>query len=97
MKKNYKKMYEELAVVFAQWQLESIKWSACDFTELQKNGWQISEEQAQDALEDMIRHSDCNFGTTWEDVDYYYEEYGEKVEEGKEAWRKLLEELESQE
>jgi len=97
MRKNYKKMYEDLVEEFDKYKRESIKWSSCDFTSLEKDGWQISEEQAQEALERMIYKHDANLGITWDSVDYYYEQYGEEVEEGKEAWRKLLEEYESQE
>lgn len=88
---NYKKAYEDLVEEFDKYKRESIKWSTCDFTSLEKDGWQISEEQAEDALLDMIRHSDCNYGTSWEDVECFYERYGEQVEEGKEKWRELLE------
>jgi hypothetical protein len=88
MKKDYKKLYEALKEEFEQWQFESIKWSVEDFTCLEKDGWQITEEQAQDALLHMIRKHDCEYGTTWTTVDYYYELYGEEVEEGTELWRK---------
>jgi len=97
MRKNYKKMYEDLVEEFENYKSRSVTWSVCDFTDLDKDGWQITEEQAQNALNDMLHHHDANLGITWDTVDYYYEQYGEEVEEGKEAWRKLLEEYESQE
>lgn len=89
---NYKKAYEDLKKEFEQYRMESIKWSVEDFTMLEKDGWEITEEQAQDALEDMIRHADCNYGVTWESVHCYYERYGEEVEEGTEKWREYLKE-----
>jgi hypothetical protein len=56
----------------------------------QKNGWQISEEQAQEALERMIHKHDANEGIHWITIDCYIEIYGEEVEEGKEAWRQFI-------
>jgi hypothetical protein len=88
MKKDYKKAYKALQEYFEQYQRESIKWGVEDFICFEKEGWQINEEQAQDALEHMIRKADCSIGVTWDTVDYYYEFYGEKVEIGTELWRK---------
>ena len=76
---------------FDQYKKESIKWSVEDFTTLEVDGWEISDEQAQEALERMIYKHDCNNGITWVDLEYYVEDYGTKVEEGKERWRKFLE------
>lgn len=74
---NYKEKYEILLKEFEQYKLESIKWSIEDFLSYEMDeGWTITEEQAGLALEEMIRNSDCNYGTTWKDLEYYYEEYG---------------------
>ena len=78
--KDYKAMYKALEQEFEQYKRESIKWSVEDFTMLEKEGWQITEEQAQEALEHMVRKHDCNNGITWETVDYFYELYGEENE-----------------
>jgi hypothetical protein len=94
---NYKKAYEDLVEEFGDYKLHSICWGSNDFTSLEKDGWQITKEQAEEACLDMIHNHDCEHGITWDSVDYYYEQYGKEVEEGKEAWRKLLEELENQE
>jgi len=73
---------------FEQYKKESIKWSVEDFTWLEKEGWEITEEQAGIALEDMIHHHDCCYGITWDSLDYWYELNGTQVEIGKEKWRK---------
>lgn len=83
--------WEKLKEEFEEYKKESIRWSTIDFMDLEKDGWEITEEQAGLALEDMISHHDCNNGITWVDVDYWYEQYGTEVEEGKESWRKALE------
>lgn len=83
--------YKALEEEFEQYKRESIKWSTIDFMDLKKEGWEITEEQAGLALEDMIDAHDCNNGITWVDVDYWYEQHGSEVEEGKESWRKILE------
>ena len=88
--KSWEEKYEDLKREFEQYKLESIKWSVEDFTSLEVDGWEISEDQAQDALEDMIRHHDCNNGITWITIDHYLRMYGEKVPEGEEQWRKDL-------
>lgn len=65
---------------FEQYKNESIKWSVEDFTSLEKEGWTITPAQAKDALESMIEGHDCTLGITWETVDCYYEEYGNKID-----------------
>jgi hypothetical protein len=87
MKTNYKQLYHDLLKEFEQYKKQSISWSVLDFTTLSKDGWEITDEQAQDALEHMINKHDCNNGITWETVDYFYEMYGTEVEEGTESWR----------
>lgn len=75
---DYKKMYEELKQEFNQYKKESIKWSVEDFTEYNHEEYTITEEQAQKALECMIRHCDSQFGLSWHDVSYWIEEFGTK-------------------
>ena len=91
---TYKKLYESLLASYSslleeyeQYKKESIKWSIEDFTELEVYGWQITREQAQEALEDMIYHHDACNGVSWDDVEYYLKEHGEEVEKGRELWR----------
>ena len=76
---SWKQKYEALLSEFEQYKKESIKWDVIDFLCLEMDdGWSITEEQAQKALEDMIRRHDCNDGVTWETVEYYYTQYGTK-------------------
>jgi len=91
--RNYKRMYEALKKEFDQYKKESVKWSVEDFTGMELDGWSITKEQAQDALEDMIHHHDANNGIHWQTIEYYIEQHGTKVEIGKELWRKEHEEV----
>lgn len=76
---DYKQKYEELLDEFEQYKKESIKWHKDDFLYLEMNdGWSITEEQAQDALEDMIYHHDANEGINWNTIEYYYQKHGTK-------------------
>ncbi len=78
---DYKQKYEELLDEFEQYQKESIKWSKDDFLYLEmNNGWSITEDQAQDALEDMINHHDANEGINWYTIEYYYQKHRTKDE-----------------
>ncbi len=74
--KDYKKLYEDLLKEFEQYKKESIKWGVADFLDLEVEGFRINEEQAQDALEEMIHRHDCNDGITWTTLNYYYRKYG---------------------
>ena len=87
MKQSYKEKYGALLKEFEQYKLESIKWGVSDFTEYELPGWQISKEQAQDALERMIHNHDCNYGIDWNSIEYYISLYGDRVEEETESWR----------
>jgi hypothetical protein len=62
MIKNYKKMYEDLLAEFEQYRKESIKWSVYDFMHCQNRHRDITREEAQQLLEDMIADHDANFG-----------------------------------
>ena len=88
---NYKELYESLQREFETYKRQSIKWSVEDFTLLKKEGWQITAEQAEQALEEMICDHDCEFGITWDTIHSYYEDYGEQVEKGTELWRHAYE------
>lgn len=89
---NYwKKKYQKLEEEFEQYKKESIKWGVLDFLDLQVEGYSIDEDQAQEALEEMIDDHDCNNGITWDTLEYYIEKHGTKVEKGKESWRKYHE------
>lgn len=61
---------------FEQYKKESIKWSIEDFLEYPQDKYDITEEQAQDALERMIRKHDANIGITWVTIYYYITKYG---------------------
>lgn len=73
---NYQEKYEALLKEFEQYKRESIKWSIADFTEYDHPRYTINKDQAQEALEMMIKHHDANFGISWHQVDYYLSEYG---------------------
>ena len=53
---DYKKMYEELKKEFEQYKKESIKWSRYDILDHGLEGYRITERQAQDTLEAMIKN-----------------------------------------
>ena len=75
---NYEHKYKLLLAEFEQYKKESIKWSVEDFTEYDQvvDDYNITIEQAQKALEKMIRYHDCEVGITWETIDSYIEEFG---------------------
>jgi galactose-1-phosphate uridylyltransferase len=77
---DYKEKYEELLKEFEQYKKESIKWSVEDFTEYEHPEFTINDQQAQDALERMIRKHDASLGISWNTIEYYIEEYGELKE-----------------
>ena len=69
--------YNELQKEFEQYKKESIKWSIEDFLEeAEKMRYEITKEQAQEALEEMIYTHDAMFGISWDDVRHYVTEYG---------------------
>lgn len=74
---DYKEKYEALLKEFEQYKKESIKWSIQDFLDY-KCAYKITEEQAQIALEEMIRNHDASSGINWIDVEFYIREYGTK-------------------
>lgn len=76
---DYKKMYEDLLADFEQYKKESIKWSIEDFTSLndEYEDLFITDENAQKALEYVIRTHDCDLGITWEHIRCVFEEYAE--------------------
>lgn len=87
----WKNKYNKLKEKFEQYKTESIKWSIEDFTDMKLDGWSITKDQAQEALNDMINSHDASSGIDWNTVEYYLQKYGTEVEEGKELWRKNYE------
>ena len=73
--------YDKLVEEFEQYKRESIKWSVEDFTLRAKDlgKYLITDEQAQKALEHMIRSHDAEWGIGWHSIDYFIEEYGTKI------------------
>lgn len=51
----------------------AIEWSAADV--LDRATWEMSEDQAQEILEEIIDNHDCNLGITWETIDGYVDKY----------------------
>jgi len=79
---DYEKLhhaYIKLQGDFEEYKNESIKWSVEDFTSLEVKGWTITDEQAKNALDAMIKGHDCTIGITWETVECYYQDYGTKL------------------
>ncbi len=78
-------MYTDIMKVIDEYELKmkgAIEWCAEDMIGTAKNqGWILSEEDAQTALEDMIDHHDCNNGITWTTVEYYINQYNKLEEE----------------
>lgn len=73
---SIEKAYNELLERFEQYKKESIKWSVWDLLEYEHDTHTIGMEDAQKALEDMIRNHDPNDGITWDTIYYYIEKYG---------------------
>jgi hypothetical protein len=80
--KSFEEMYNELKSEFDQYKKESVKWSVNDF--LWYDGYKISEENAQIALEEMISKHDAEDGISWSTVEHYLDKYGERIEEDQE-------------
>jgi hypothetical protein len=71
--------YDNLQKEFDQYKLESIKWDIIDFLDYDTNGeYTITEEQAQKALEHLIRSHDAQYGIGWHNIAFYIGEYGTK-------------------
>jgi hypothetical protein len=75
---DYQEKYEALLKEFWQYKRESIKWSVEDFIEHAYPDYTITEDQAQQALEDMISDHDACLGVTWETITFYINKYGTK-------------------
>lgn len=73
---SLEKAYIELLERFQQYKRESIKWSVEDLLDYEHRTHTIGMEDAQEALEDMIKNHDANNGITWNTIDYYIEKYG---------------------
>jgi hypothetical protein len=76
VKESFEEKYNKLLEEFEQYKLESIKWSVEDFME--HDGYSVTKEQAQEALERMIARHDADQGITWGTVQYYLDEILEK-------------------
>lgn len=78
---DYKKMYENLLAEFEQYKKESIKWSIEDFIGLntEYDDLFITDENAQKALEWVIRTHDCQIGITWETIRDAFEMYADNL------------------
>ena len=76
---NYQQKYEQLLAEFEQYKKESVKWSVEDFLcynyDHADDGIYITTERAQEALEQMIRKHDAQFGISWNEVEYFFHEY----------------------
>lgn len=77
--KTWKKEYDALKAEFEQYKKESIKWSVEDFTEY--DGYKISRNKAQEALEDMISNHDASIGINWYTIEYYLDKYGKRLDD----------------
>jgi hypothetical protein len=54
----------------------AIRWSTDDMIhQAAQEGWQLSDGDAQAALEEMINDHDANYGITWDTVHYYINKY----------------------
>lgn len=73
---NYEQKYKLLLEEFEQYKKESVKWSVEDFTEYDQDDYTITKEQAQEALEKMIRDHDASVGIMWETIEHYIELFG---------------------
>lgn len=75
---DYKSKYEALLEELKQYKNESVKWSVDDFMFYEHQDYTITMEQAQKALEDMIRKHDPEYGITWLTIEAYIEDFGTK-------------------
>lgn len=73
---NHTQAYLELLAKFEQYKRESIKWSVEDLLDYEHGTHTIGMEDAQKALEDMIKNHDANDGITWNTIDQYIQKYG---------------------
>lgn len=74
-KEDAAKQLAELQAEFEQYKKESVKWGVNDFLYYDKEGYSITPENAQKALEEMIYYHDATVGINWETLDYWYEKY----------------------
>lgn len=85
---SLRKQVKKLQVQIAELKATSITWTVKDFTTYELDGWQITVDQAEIALYNMIRDHDSNHGITWNTVADYITEYGTAVQVGHELWRR---------
>lgn len=67
--------YEEKMVSAIRWSIDDMMGQASE------QGWELSEDDAQAALEEMIDDHDANYGITWETVRYHISKYKPKENE----------------
>lgn len=72
------RQYLGLSEEFAQYRREAIWWMVEDFLDYPHPTHTITPEEAQVALEDMVRNHDPHVGITWKTVANYIEEYGSR-------------------
>jgi len=57
-----------------------VEWGTEDLhTQAKYYGMYLSEEDAQQALKDMIQHHDCNYGITWDTINSYLDDYAKPI------------------
>lgn len=65
-------MYNNLFAEFEQYKRESVKWSWEDVIGMAENsGIEMTQQQAQEVLEEMIRKRDASIGINWDVVAVY--------------------------
>lgn len=67
---------QKLSEEFEQYKRESVKWSIEDIqARAEHRNLTISDDLAQEILEDMIYHHDAELGITWITIDCYLDKY----------------------
>ncbi len=69
--------YEERMKGCIEWSKEDMIGQAAQA----QNPWEMDEDTAQAALEDMIDNADCSLGVSWDTVDYYVQKHRPAEEE----------------
>ena len=67
---NAKAILEQANICVIYWSVEDVKGRAKELNIL------LSEEQVAKILKDMERQHDCNYGVTWETIDYHVRDNG---------------------
>jgi hypothetical protein len=72
---NAKAILEQANICVIYWGVEDVKGRAKELNIL------LSEEQVAKVLKDMERTHDCNYGVTWETIDFHVGEIGLEISE----------------